>query len=86
MLLLARHLGLITVNAALHSFHRWKFCVIERYDRTSLNGRDLLRLHQEDFCQALGKSSHQKYEKEGGPSFLQCAQLVRRHSDLPHLL
>ncbi|MGQ0528288.1 MAG: type II toxin-antitoxin system HipA family toxin [Panacagrimonas sp.] len=66
--------------------------VVERYDRrrNPVNGQ-LERLHQEDFCQALGVPASRKYENEGGPGLAQCFDLVRRvctHSvlDLQRLL
>ena len=43
----------------------------------------LERLHQEDFCQALGIVSEQKYQKEGGPSLKQCFALLREVSSGP---
>lgn len=56
---------------------------IERYDRSpDANGRTR-RLHQEDVTQALGYSSAQKYEEDGGPTLGQVAALVRRVSDDP---
>lgn len=43
----------------------------------------VLRLHQEDLCQALGVRPHSKYQNEGGPSPEQIAALLRDHSDDP---
>jgi len=40
--------------------------VIERYDRNK-DGDQVKRLHQQDFCQAIGITSDEKYEAEGGP-------------------
>jgi serine/threonine-protein kinase HipA len=52
---------------------------IERFDRTpSSNG--VRRLHTQDFCQALGVPSREKYENHGGPSFASCYGLVKEHS------
>ncbi len=50
------------------------FLLIERYDRTS-NGW-IRRLHQEDFCQALGIPPERKYQSEGGPSLARCFELL----------
>ena len=51
--------------------------VVERFDRKKhSSGKWLLRLPQEDFCQALGVSPHQKYEADGGPGILQLAQVL----------
>ena len=41
------------------------------------------RLHQEDFCQALGIVAARKYAAEGGPGFRQCFDLVRRACSRP---
>jgi serine/threonine-protein kinase HipA len=56
---------------------------IERYDRRRDEKGKLMRLHQEDFCQALGVSPDQKYESEGGPSFARCFGLLKGHSASP---
>lgn len=42
--------------------------VIERYDRQQEQDGSVRRLHQQDFCQAQGVTSEQKYEVKGGPS------------------
>lgn len=59
----------------------------ERYDRRHRDAADgaptLERLHQEDFCQALGIVSEFKYQKEGGPSLKQCFGLLREVSSVP---
>ncbi|MDH4458680.1 MAG: type II toxin-antitoxin system HipA family toxin [Nevskia sp.] len=58
--------------------------VVARYDRERLpaTGR-IRRLHQEDFCQALGIPASRKYEAEGGPSLADCFGLIRRISSDP---
>ena len=38
--------------------------------------RYLRRLHQEDFCQALGRFPAEKYEKDGGPGWVECFALM----------
>ena len=56
--------------------------LIKRYDRTIQNNQ-WVRLHQEDFCQALGISSRIKYQAEGGPGFENCFDLIRKASAQP---
>ena len=56
--------------------------VVERYDRRQ-EGAMIVRLHQEDFCQALGQSPLRKYQKEGGPSPGELANIIRAHGSLP---
>lgn len=53
--------------------------VVKRYDRIA-TAEGLRRLHQEDFCQALGIPPEFKYETEGGPSLAACFKLVRHAS------
>jgi len=66
------------------------FSLVKRYDRITTD-KGLVRLHQEDFCQASGRSSKNKYEHEGGPSFAECLKLIQEHStqplqDIPRLI
>lgn len=63
------------------------YLLVERYDRHHRQAPDgasvVERLHQEDFCQALGIVSENKYQKEGGPSLKQCFALLRDVSSVP---
>lgn len=54
------------------------YLVVERYDRKIAADGAIGRLHQEDFCQALGIAPEKKYASEGGPTFPSCFALVRR--------
>ncbi|MCY3807912.1 MAG: HipA domain-containing protein [Gemmatimonadetes bacterium] len=56
--------------------------VVERYDRIKAGSR-LARLHQEDLCQALGRSPLNKYESEGGPGCREIARAIRSHCGRP---
>ncbi len=58
------------------------YLLVERYDR-DLTTDPIRRLHQEDFCQALGRSSERKYQSEGGPSVAEMMQLLRLCSAVP---
>ncbi len=57
--------------------------IVKRFDRERNPAGELVRLHQEDFCQALGILPDQKYETEGGPSLQQCFDLVAKESIRP---
>ena len=57
--------------------------IIARYDRSRNKSGSLVRLHQEDFCQALGFLPDQKYESEGGPALSQCFGLLQEKSIRP---
>lgn len=83
---LLRELGLPCVTMALHHFgggkRKHSACCVTRYDRVR-GGAGTTRLHQEDLCQALGLSSHDKYEADRGPSFARLYACVRRSSAEP---
>jgi serine/threonine-protein kinase HipA len=51
--------------------------LVERYDRSISDSGAIVRLHQEDMCQALGVLPSAKYESEGGPSLIQVFGLLR---------
>jgi serine/threonine-protein kinase HipA len=58
------------------------FLLVERYDR-DVTSDPIRRLHQEDFCQALGKPSERKYQADGGPTVVEAASLLRASSAVP---
>jgi|SRR3989339_431751 len=69
--------GLPIANAAIQSFGKIKTLMIERFDRQwSKNKKWLMRLPQEDLCQALGYSSNLKYESDGGPGILEIMKFL----------
>jgi serine/threonine-protein kinase HipA len=73
---LATLMGLPIPAIKLLSIKDISFLLIERYDRRTKN-QYIERIHQEDFCQALGKLSSRKYQNEGGPGFKDCFQLLK---------
>lgn len=80
--LLAKQIGLPVVDIKLRQLHETSYAQIERYDRL-WESEQLIRLHQEDFCQALGYGFDKKYQQHGGPSFADCYQLVQSVSTDP---
>lgn len=76
---LAQHVGLPVARTDILAMPSGNVLLVKRYDRegTSFYPR---RLPQEDFCQMLGLSSAVKYESEGGPTFADCAAIIRRYS------
>ncbi len=86
---LAAAAGLPTAPVKIRNVEGMDYLLVERYDRhhrVSPDGIQIVeRLHQEDFCQALGIVSEHKYEKEGGPSLKQCFGLIRNVSSAPGL-
>jgi serine/threonine-protein kinase HipA len=61
------------------------YLLAERYDRIRDEQWGVTRLHQEDFCQALGVPSEVKYQSEGGPGLPECFELIREASTAPAL-
>lgn len=80
---LAGHIGHKVVETSLQYAGKESFALITRYDRTENKQGEILRLHQEDFCQALGYGHQQKYQEDGGPSFADCYQLLKQASSNP---
>ena len=67
-LALARELGLAVPEAEIITTPRIRALAVTRFDRRwAQEGRVLLRLPQEDLCQAFGLPSAMKYESDGGP-------------------
>lgn len=82
---LAASIGLPVVDITLRSIDATRYMEIARYDRVPEALGEVRRLHQEDFCQALGYGHERKYQAHGGPSFAQCHHLVRDASSEPAL-
>lgn len=74
---LARAFGFDVANTQVLYFGDQKVLGVERFDRKySKDGSWLMRLPQEDFCQAMGISAAQKYQADGGPGIDDCLQLL----------
>ena len=72
---LARSAGLQTPDAEILQIGNYQAYVTMRYDRQhSKSG--IVRIHQEDFCQALGISRIYKYEENNGPGFAACGKIL----------
>jgi serine/threonine-protein kinase HipA len=72
----AKRTGLLTVSTSAQRFGDQSALVVERYDRFELDDR-IIRVHQEDLCQALGLPPSKKYQNQGGPGVRQIAALLR---------
>ena len=77
-LLTARRLGLPSAKSQVMTFGTERVIVVERYDRRSVEG-EYRRVHQEDLCQALGRTPSQKYQADGGPSPEEIGRLLQTH-------
>lgn len=80
---LANLLKIKTPHADIRWVGETPYYLIERYDRYLTPEGNLKRLHQEDFCQALGVLPEFKYEREGGPTIAQSLTLLQNYSGRP---
>lgn len=84
---LAAAVGLSAAGVQFRTVEDMTFLLVERYDRVhrqrSSEELAIERVHQEDFCQALGIVPETKYQKEGGPSLKDCFNLLREVSSAP---
>jgi len=76
--------GLPTTSVTMESFEDKRVLVVERFDRLWTEDGRLLRLPQEDMCQALGVPWTAKYQSEGGPGIQEIEHLLGA-SDEPTL-
>ena len=83
-LALAHAIGLSTTECSVGRVDDLDYLALQRFDRR-IDGEDVTRIHQEDFCQALGVPSERKYQNEGGPSLKRCFALLRSVSAAPVL-
>lgn len=79
---LATSIGLPAASVETRRVEDIDYLLVKRYDRKN-SGSTIERLHQEDFCQALGIVSEHKYQREGGPSLKSGFSLIRDISSTP---
>ena len=87
---LGQAMGLNVAPVEVGSVEGIDYLLVERYDRLREPAggpapRTLRRVHQEDFCQALGIVPEKKYRNEGGPSLKDSFTLLRDCSSSPVL-
>jgi serine/threonine-protein kinase HipA len=87
----ARRAGLVAARSAIAGFEQETAVVVTRFDRRSSASRSanpdagasgsagprVVRVHQEDLCQALAVPPSRKYQNEGGPGAAEIARLLR---------
>jgi serine/threonine-protein kinase HipA len=77
-------LGLPAAHAEIADFAGKRVLVVERFDRQWTKDARLIRLPQEDCCQALSVPPTAKYESEGGPGIKEIYDLLKG-SDTPEV-
>lgn len=72
----AQRAGIATANVEYRLFEDEPALIVERYDRVKVKDGTIMRLHQEDLCQALGVMPAQKYTADGGPTARDIQELL----------
>lgn len=74
----ARRIGLTVPKTELIKIGKYPCVLVERYDRLcdAATGK-ITRIHQEDFCQAMGFPPERKYQIDGGPVARDVVRLLR---------
>lgn len=75
-------LGLDIADASIEQFEDQLVLSVTRFDRLWTEESRLIRLPQEDFCQALSMPSTLKYQRDGGPGILAILERLKE-SDRP---
>jgi len=73
---LAKATGLAVPDSHIIHVGVYQAYLVARFDRLQMPTGMVIRLHQEDFCQALGHGRGGKYEEHGGPGFNACSKLL----------
>jgi serine/threonine-protein kinase HipA len=80
-LTLASALGIPAAKVEMATFGDRRVLIVERFDRLMTADKRLLRVPQEDCCQALSVPWTNKYENEGGPNVQQIFGLLAGSDD-----
>lgn len=73
---LAQNIGLPVADVRIEHFNDIDAIVVDRYDREK-QGDTIVRIHQEDLCQAFGVFAESKYTNDGGPSTPQIVEFLK---------
>ena len=69
--------GLPVAPCEMAAFEDMKVLIVERFDRRlAADGSWIVRLPQEDFCQATGTSPLHKYQADGGPGISKIMEIL----------
>lgn len=76
----AHRLGLSVASSEYAEFGGFPAVVVERCDRRINADGEVVRIHQEDLCQALSVPPEKKYETDGGPGSAAILQVLSRNA------
>lgn len=77
-LTLLEEFGLTVAETSIETFGERRVLVVKRFDRRWRGDNSILRLPQEDSCQALGIPPSRKYQSDGGPTAVDILRLLQR--------
>lgn len=80
---LAKKLGLPSATSEPLVVDDVLVLAVQRFDRRVSQAGHVVRIHQEDMCQAMGVDPRKKYQRDGGPSVKDIARIIRSVSDNP---
>lgn len=70
-------LGFTVADAQMACFEDQRVLIVERFDRRrGAEASQIIRLPQEDFCQATATAPGDKYESDGGPGIRRCLEVL----------
>ncbi|SKK33908.1 type II toxin-antitoxin system HipA family toxin [Mycobacteroides abscessus] len=72
--------GLAAASTQYLEFDGTPAIVVSRYDRLHTGDDTIVRIHQEDMCQALSVWPHKKYASDGGPAAVTIAELLSKQA------
>jgi len=75
-------MGLPVAQTEIKDFDGQRVIVVERFDRLWTKDKRLLRIPQEDCCQALSVPPSRKYQSEGGPGIIEISELLKGSDDV----
>jgi serine/threonine-protein kinase HipA len=76
-------LGIDMARTEMTRFEDQWAIVVERFDRVISSDNDVIRFHQEDMCQAIGRMPARKYESRGGPQLRDMMTLIGKQASSP---
>lgn len=79
---LAEAVGLAVARSTVIHFEDQPVIAVERFDRRT-RGDEWVRIHHEDFCQALAIPPALKYEADGGPGASDLVKLLEENASRP---
>lgn len=72
---IVKEFGIPVAGCEIANFEDIKVLIVERFDREWF-GKKIIRIPQEDMCQALSVPNYNKYESDGGPGILMIMDLL----------